>query len=619
MSCSDGSQSGPAFDSPSSNSNLGRQGGSRNGAWAGDASSSSTPSPSSVPVSTPPSQQQPQRFRGEMSILDVSIVSFAQYTFVSRERAINGPQPIEPPVETPRTENTLEDTLTTNLVISGHAPLAQDERVREFTEDRDNRRLAVIAKRLLLPDSYIEACYDLHRFLALHPTLEIESVQRNLFKCLKVCARLSKLPGYSIQLMWQVIQQAHERADQFIPERAATIRTWYFKMTNRIRLMAVSPASDGSAPPRLPSVPPRALVEMHERDRLLPLPEMNMSALNDKQFDKTSGISSATQYLNSPSTYVPTLPLTSGDGDNQEPVDSLTDASQSTSEGNMAASDHTDGQQPIARPQDSPTSTQETELAIIESQLRVLENYPSHRLGPMMRAALNLLVEMRFRLQLGLPRNATSSPSAGSSSQALADAPQTAATTILQMPSSPSAGGSVGSPSGSSSQMSTLVQNYGVAGAIDGRPGSSDEERVIQHVLSQISYSRRRENEGRMMMMASALSRFSAARALLNRSHTIGSTNTIDEGEDDDSGSVVTEQLQPEYAHGRRRRRSSSGSEGYTSPPMSQGSYDDNDNGEDIDGDAVSTRSAADYGDMTDDNVTEYPPDHHRARRRREY
>ncbi|KAJ1939291.1 hypothetical protein FBU59_004171, partial [Linderina macrospora] len=144
----------------------------------------------------------------------------------------------------------------------------------------------MIAKRLLLPDSYIEACYDLHRFIALHPTLETESVQRNLFKCLKVCARLSKLPGYSIQLMWQVIQQAHGRADQFIPERAATIRTWYFKMTNRIRLMAVSPASDGSAPPRLPLVPPRTLVEMHERDRLLPLPDMNISALNDKEFDK---------------------------------------------------------------------------------------------------------------------------------------------------------------------------------------------------------------------------------------------------------------------------------------------------------------------------------------------
>ncbi|KAJ2822911.1 hypothetical protein IWW50_004012, partial [Coemansia erecta] len=97
------------------------------------------------------------------------------------------------------------------------------------------------------------------------------------------------------------------------------------------------------------------------------------------------------------------------------------------------------------------------ELAIIEHQLRELERTPAHRMGPMMRAALNLLVEMRFRLQLGLPRSAQT-----------AENPLTAP---LRIPGT---------------QHSERSEAYG-----DGM----SEERVMEYVLDQISTTRRNQRQ----------------------------------------------------------------------------------------------------------------------------
>ncbi|KAJ2795159.1 hypothetical protein H4R21_005224, partial [Coemansia helicoidea] len=239
------------------------------------------------------------------------------------------------------------------------------------------------------------------------------SVQRNTFKCLKICARLSKLPSYSIQHMWQVIQKAYERVHEFTPPRANTIGLWHAKLSNRIRMMAVSPAADGSAPPRLPTVPPPELLDAHRREKLLPLPEVNATALNDARFNRKAGASGASYYLANPisrpspqimppvSALVMPPPDTPADlalarlrepGSPTQPVveepDFLGLRAQETALGS-----------------DASVSTREAELAIIEHQLAELEQTPPHRMGPMLRAALNLLVELRFRLRLGLPRS----------------------------------------------------------------------------------------------------------------------------------------------------------------------------------------------------------------------
>ncbi|KAJ2519623.1 hypothetical protein H4217_002555, partial [Coemansia sp. RSA 1939] len=119
----------------------------------------------------------------------------------------------------------------------------EDGAIAEFTDERSNRQLSHIARRLLLPDTYADACYELHAFMDTHPIMG-DAAQRNVFKCLKICARLSKLHGYNIHLMWQVIAQAHKRVDEFTAERARTIELWFSKLTNRIRMMTVSPAAD---------------------------------------------------------------------------------------------------------------------------------------------------------------------------------------------------------------------------------------------------------------------------------------------------------------------------------------------------------------------------------------
>ncbi|KAJ2764798.1 hypothetical protein IWQ57_005030, partial [Coemansia nantahalensis] len=242
--------------------------------------------------------------------LEIEVVSLARYTFADPELAAEGPQPLEPPVDQALMgvrELQLRGALPVGQYVgdarlggSGHL-YDHDGVIADFTEERNNQRLGRIARRLLLPDSYVEACYDLHEFMATEGAgLATESVQRNTFKCLKICARLSKLPGYSIQHMWQVIQKAYERVHEFTPPRANTIGLWHAKLSNRIRMMAVSPAADGSAPPRLPTVPPPELLDAHRREKLLPLPEVNATALNDARFNRKAGASGASYYLANP-------------------------------------------------------------------------------------------------------------------------------------------------------------------------------------------------------------------------------------------------------------------------------------------------------------------------------
>ncbi|KAJ1857064.1 hypothetical protein IW147_005485 [Coemansia sp. RSA 720] len=428
--------------------------------------------------------------------VDVSVVSLTRYTFADPVVAADGPAPLEPPLQTLRIghENGSRPVGVrqgSHSVMRRHGPDAMDygeydddRLIAEFTEERSNRRLARIARRLLLPDSYVEACYDLHEFMATQETsyLAIESVQRNVFKCLKICARLSKLHGYSIQHMWQVIQQAHKRMHEFTPPRARTIELWNLKLSNRIRMMAVSPAADGSAPQRLPSVPPPELLNAHARDRLLPLPEMNVSALNDRGFNRSQGVSSASYYLANPVKQSQTnriLPpiseLVSGLPDSQ-PGRPPTATSESDTQDDAQHAEYT-VEEPAsdifaltaqstavattsdaAAAADSLASTREAELAIIEHQLRELERTPAHRMGPMMRAALNLLVEMRFRLQLGLPRSAQNA--------------ENVLTAPLRIPGT---------------QHSASSEAYG--------DGALSEDRVIEYVLDQISTTRRNQRQ----------------------------------------------------------------------------------------------------------------------------
>ncbi|KAJ2610229.1 hypothetical protein H4S08_003705 [Coemansia sp. RSA 1365] len=409
--------------------------------------------------------------------VEVSVMSLERYTFVDPAAAETGPQPLDPPIQ-----QTLMGVDSLQLRTTGGQQFRTNssaydifdiDKVGEFTEESSNRRLSKIARRLLLPNSYVEACYDLHEFMETVPgCLALEAVQRNVFKCLKICARLSKLHGYSIQHMWQVIHKAHQRVTEFTPPRARTIELWNAKLTNRIRMMAVSPASDGSAPQRLPSIPPPELLNAQAREKLLPLPEIKVEALNDRRFDRAAGASSASFYLANPvmqqqrvtlppilppvselETTAPSLQLPPPQEDESLDEDQRSEYSVEEPGSNILSL--TPQQQAT---NESLASTREAELAIIEHQLRELERTPPQRLGPMMRAALNLLVEMRFRLRLGLPRSAI-----------------TAAENRLAPP----------------------VQLQGVGSATRNEAfgdGALSEERAIEYVLDQISTTRRMQN-----------------------------------------------------------------------------------------------------------------------------
>ncbi|KAJ2848570.1 hypothetical protein IWW36_003218 [Coemansia brasiliensis] len=458
----------------------------------------------------PPSTSFPQAMQvmmpgpSGMQSVEMSVVSLTRYTFADPVVASEGPEPLEPSLQTMQLGH--ENSSRPTGVGRGGQPVMRrrgpdgaaygeyddDGLIAEFTEDRCNRRLARIGRQLLLPDSYIEACYDLHEFMETQESgfLAIESVQRNVFKCLKICARLSKLHGYSIQHMWQVIQQAHKHVHEFTPPRAHTIELWNLKLSNRIRMMAVSPAADGSAPQRLPSVPPPELLNAHSRDRLLPLPEINVSALNDRGFNRTKGLSGSSYYLANPIKQQQTAPLVlppiseldAGPSEFSIPrglnLPAVSDESRNNQSGIIGALEQrneytveepasdifsltaaTSNEAALA---DSLASTREAELAIIEHQLRELERTPVHRMGPMMRAALNLLVEMRFRLQLGLPRSVQN-----------AENPLTAP---LRIPDAR------GNPRNSESS-----EAYG--------DGAMSEERVIEYVLDQISTTRRNQRQ----------------------------------------------------------------------------------------------------------------------------
>ncbi|KAJ2782610.1 hypothetical protein H4R18_002178 [Coemansia javaensis] len=451
--------------------------------------------------------------------VEVEVVSLARYTFADPVLAAQGPAPLEPPVERSLIgidalqlrgphpvgrhsgDEEDDDGAMAPYGGGGRHYYDHDGVIADFTEERNNRRLARIARQLLLPDSYVGACYDLHEFMATEgSSLAIEAVQRNVFKCLKICARLSKLQGYSIQHMWQVIQQAHARIAEFTPPRANTIAIWHTKLSGRIRMMAISPAADGSAPQRLPSLPPPELLNAQARDKLLPLPELSVSALNDARFNRAAGASGSSYYLANPigrqanriappaaeppaASELPPIgevvPMEAGSdmamqvaaeasltlprplglaGAAPEPTVEEPDALALTSQQQQQAN------------QESLLSTREAELAIIEHQLEELEQMPPHRMGPMLRAALNLLVEMRFRLRLGLPRSSLTEEN-----------PLTAPRRI---------------PLENSGSRSAALARAGAQGDDASETfgdGALSEERVIEYVLNRISTTRRNQ------------------------------------------------------------------------------------------------------------------------------
>ncbi|KAJ2544154.1 hypothetical protein EV175_005918, partial [Coemansia sp. RSA 1933] len=426
--------------------------------------------------------------------MDIEVVSLARYTFVDPTVASRGPAPMEPSID--RVRNYALQPMSTQIArapvpdsVSAYQVYDEDGAISEFTEERSNRQLSHIARRLLLPDLYAEACYELHGFMDAHPVL-MDSVQRNVFKCLKICARLSKLHGYNIHLMWQVIAQAHKRVGEFTDERARTIGLWFSKLTNRIRMMTVSPAADGSAPPRLPVHPPPQLLDARARGKLLPLPEINTAALKDSAFKRTPESSGSSYYLANPigrmelPAPLPPLQLQVVEKEDTEEITAtpgngaagggsevvLHSAANAGSEENSAVGE--DGQiilseLPAIMPAEESDaallqSNREAELVAIEHQLRELERIPPREMGPMLRAALNLLVEMRFRLQLGLPRAASDDSSAD---------------TVTSSPLS------LRDPLPPRPREAFSAEVYG--------EGANDEERVMDYVLNQISTTRR--------------------------------------------------------------------------------------------------------------------------------
>ncbi|KAJ2117662.1 hypothetical protein IW146_000564 [Coemansia sp. RSA 922] len=514
--------------------------------------------------------------------IEVAVVSLARYTFADPVTAMNGPALLEPPAERSRI---LPPTLGLGEEAArGVTGYDDDGLIADFTEDRCNRQLAHIARRLLLPDSYVEACYDLHQFLATRAVLETESVQRNVFKCLKICARLSKLPGYSIQLMWQVVQQAHQLIDMFTAERARTISLWLTKLTNRIRLMAVTPASDGSAPPRLPIVPPPELLHAQTREKLLPLPSMSVAALNDGAFNRTVGVSGAAHYLANPLTSATRL-LTAGaiSSPHPLPVPSPLQTISDVSDSHYTSTESDSGDvevrlAPLPEEDSNLISTREAELAIIELQLRELENIPAHRMGPMVRAALNLLVEMRFRLQLGLPRQALAAENSGMSSSS--EQPTTPSSTLGFL--ADGAGGLIRSSSGQ---------------------GENDEIRIIDYVLDQISTSRRQQALIRATEGGSSGSSFGIPLFMMPQSHS-GSYYSTDTSEYGDEGGrrqlarLPAPELRPSGIRRRRRHRSELDSESISVSDDESASEDETEMTEESESVTDNNTSAGDDSDQ---------------------
>ncbi|KAJ2829882.1 hypothetical protein IWW50_000597, partial [Coemansia erecta] len=96
--------------------------------------------------------------------VEVSVVSLARYTFADPELAAEGPEPLEPPLQTMRIGHDDGGRAVSIRRTEGVARMRgadaaafgtyDDEGlIAEFTEERSNRRLAQIARRLLLPDS----------------------------------------------------------------------------------------------------------------------------------------------------------------------------------------------------------------------------------------------------------------------------------------------------------------------------------------------------------------------------------------------------------------------------------------------------------------------------------
>ncbi|KAJ2659511.1 hypothetical protein IWW48_003457 [Coemansia sp. RSA 1200] len=393
-------------------------------------------------------------------------------------------------------------------------PYDEDGAIAEFTDERSNRQLSHIARRLLLPDTYADACYELHAFMDTHPIMG-DAVQRNVFKCLKICARLSKLHGYNIHLMWQVIAQAHKRVDEFTEERARTIELWFSKLTNRIRMMTVSPAADGSAPPRLPLRPPPELLDARARGKLLPLPEISsMAVKNELPFKRMAESSESSYYLANPIGRPALQPATIEEEEGEENADGQAVVLSGPSTETVAEEGSLERRHTLIREAQRMQSSREIELLAIEHQLRELESIPAGQMGPMLRAALNLLVEMRFRLQLGLPRptNTTGGGRVEESAQAAAETSSSNGSSSTALTTSSQRNRF------SSSFLPPSLADEAVSAEAFGED-ANDEGRVIDYVLNQISTSRRQHQ----MLQHAAVMNSSATRGIYaNNWHNLG-------------------------------------------------------------------------------------------------
>ncbi|KAJ2595200.1 hypothetical protein EV177_008189 [Coemansia sp. RSA 1804] len=396
-------------------------------------------------------------------------------------------------------------------------PYDEDGAIAEFTDESSNRQLSHIARRLLLPDTYADACYELHAFMDTHPIMG-DAVQRNVFKCLKICARLSKLHGYNIHLMWQVIAQAHKRVDEFTAERARTIELWFSKLTNRIRMMTVSPAADGSAPPRLPQRPPPELLDARARGKLLPLPEISSTAvMSELSFKRTAESSESSYYLANPIGRPALQPATieEEEEEREENVDGQAVILSGPSTEAVAEEGPLERRHTLIREAQRMQSSREIELLAIEHQLRELESIPAGQMGPMLRAALNLLVEMRFRLQLGLPRPTNTTGSGGGVEER---AHATGETSSSSGSTSTALTASSQHNRFSSSFLPPSLADEAVSAEAFGED-ANDEGRVIDYVLNQISTSRRQHQ----MLQHAAVMNSSATRGIYaNNWHNLG-------------------------------------------------------------------------------------------------
>ncbi|KAJ1679483.1 hypothetical protein EV182_001957 [Spiromyces aspiralis] len=331
------------------------------------------------------------------------------------------------------------------------------------------RRLASIGQQLPSLDTYKIACLDLQRIMihlrahtpdALHP-----EVERNLFRCIKICHRLSQvclvppvLPhhdnptftlenirtgegdraGYDVFYFWQVMYTSYRKLLDIMPtsQRREAVCRYFWKLHQRIcrpqRQTIVTPSSSSSS---LSSLPARqASLGRYESERkwlllLLPPPRLTDSSVTSvwSQLAGCGGVSSSTvarrayngwavkraysRYLRAalqPQASAP--PLLNPPYWYQPSPGGLFD------KGSDSGSDSRITRQPDG---------ERRKLEIVESMLQQAERHVQQRqrqmmegelhrtvaVGPTYQAAVNTLVELQFRMHIEQgSRNSSSGP-----------------------------------------------------------------------------------------------------------------------------------------------------------------------------------------------------------------